>query len=161
MLICPYCPKIHTEILLAFILLHRYLVFFSFQIGCDMGMTNLIEILVALYLVKVQYFCSRPKGELGSPNTYLFLLTWPIDQVWSTTSHKILSSQNWIISGHVTFFLQIYLLALCHRCYFYIFLLWFFCYWISQILVFTDWFIIACFFLCMKGVGVRRKHIRF
>lgn len=52
----PYTTNIHKEILLIS-LLHRYLIFFSFQIGCDMGMTNLLEIVVVLYLVKVKYFC--------------------------------------------------------------------------------------------------------
>lgn len=146
---CPYCANTHREILLTFTLLHRYLVFFPFQICCDMGMTNLLEVVVALYLVKVRYFCGRSKRELESLNTCLFLLTWPIYQTWSTTSHTTLSSQDCIISGHVTFFF-------CKSAFLdatYIFLFWFVCYWIYQILVFTGCFISACFFFCLKAVG--------
>lgn len=39
---CSYSANIHKEILLIS-LLHWYLIFFSFQIGCDMGMTNLLK----------------------------------------------------------------------------------------------------------------------
>jgi len=56
------------------------LYFFSFQIGWDMGMNKLLDLVLSLCLDEVQYFYSRSKEELGSLSTCLFLLTWPIDQ---------------------------------------------------------------------------------